>query len=44
MQIFNVYSRRNEWFVQLDSVDPEVDPRKIKQLPIIPTLGFNFSF
>ncbi|MDE2811251.1 MAG: carboxypeptidase regulatory-like domain-containing protein [Gemmatimonadota bacterium] len=44
VQIFNVYSRRNEWFVQLDSVDPEVDPRKIKQLPIIPTLGFNVSF
>ena len=44
VQIFNVYSRRNEWFVQLDSVDPEVDPRKIKQLPVIPTLGFNFSF
>ena len=44
VQIFNVYSRRNEWFVQLDSVDPEVDPRKIKQLPIIPTLGFNFNF
>ena len=44
VQIFNVYSRRNEWFVQLDSVDPEVDPRQIKQLPIIPTLGFSFSF
>ena len=44
VQIFNVYSRRNEWFLRLDSVDPEVDPRKIKQLPIIPTLGFNFSF
>ena len=44
VQIFNVYSRRNEWFLQLDLVDPEVDPRKIKQLPIIPTLGFNFNF
>ena len=44
VQIFNVYSRRNEWFLQLDPVDPEVDPRKIKQLPIIPTLGFSFSF
>ena len=44
VQIFNVYSRRNEWFLQFDSVDPEVDPRKIKQLPIIPTLGFNFNF
>ena len=44
VQIFNVYSRRNEWFVPLDSVEPEVAPRKIKQLPIIPTLGFNFAF
>ena len=44
VQVFNVYSRRNEWFVQLDAVKPEVDPRKIKQLPIIPTLGVNFSF
>ena len=44
VQIFNVYSRRNEWFVQLDSLEPEVDPQKIKQLPIIPTLGFNFAF
>ena len=42
VQVFNVYSRRNEWFVQL--VEPEVDPRKIEQLPIIPTLGVNFSF
>ena len=44
VQVFNVYSRRNEWFVQLDAVEPEVDPRKIKQLPIIPTLGVNFAF
>ena len=44
VQIFNVYSRRNEWFLQLDSVNPEVDPQKIEQLPIIPTLGFNFAF
>ena len=44
VQIFNVYSRRNEWFLQLDSVEPEVDPQKIEQLPIIPTLGFNFNF
>ena len=44
VQVFNIYSRRNEWFVQLDAVEPEVDPRKIKQLPIIPTLGVNFSF
>lgn len=44
VQVFNVYSRRNEWFVQLDSVEPEVEPQKIKQLPMVPTLGFNFAF
>ncbi len=44
VQIFNVYSRRNEWFLQLDLVNREIDPRKIRQLPIIPSLGFNFSF
>ena len=44
VQVFNVYSRRNEGFVQLDSVEPEVEPQKIKQLPMVPTLGFNFAF
>ena len=44
LQIFNIYSRRNEWFVQYDTQDTETEPEVIKQLPIIPTLGFNFSF
>jgi len=44
LQIFNLYSRRNEWFVQFDTNSPETEPEVIKQLPIVPTLGFNFSF
>ena len=44
LQIFNIYSRRNEWFVQFDTNNPETEPEVIKQLPIVPTLGFNFSF
>ena len=44
LQIFNLYSRRNEWFVQFNTNNPETQPEVIKQLPILPTLGFNFSF
>ena len=44
LQIYNLYSRRNEWFVVFNTNDPETEPEVIKQLPIIPTLGFNFSF
>ena len=44
LQIFNIYSRRNEWFVQFNTNNPETEPEVIKQLPIVPTLGFNFSF
>ena len=44
VQIFNIYSRRNEWFVEFNTNNPETEPQVIKQLPIVPTLGFNFSF
>ncbi len=44
LQIFNLYSRRNEWFVQYDADNPGTEPEVVKQLPIIPTLGFNFAF
>ena len=40
VQAFNVFSRRNEWFVLFDETEPEV----IKMLPIVPTLGINFNF
>ena len=33
LQIFNIYSRRNEWFVQFNTNNPETEPEVIKQLP-----------
>jgi len=44
LQIFNVYSRRNEWFVQYNTKGPYTEPEITHQLPIIPTLGMNFEF
>lgn len=40
VQVFNVFNRRNEWFVIFDESNPDV----IKMLPIVPTLGINFNF
>jgi len=53
IQIFNLYSRRNDWFVQYNlETDSEdglyqeqyIDPTVVKQLPIIPSIGINFEF
>jgi hypothetical protein len=44
VQIFNAYSRRNEWFVQYDTDHPTTRPEVVKMLPIVPTLGLDFSF
>jgi hypothetical protein len=44
LQIFNVYSRRNEWFVQYDTANPETEPKVVKQLPVIPSFGLEVSF
>ncbi len=44
LQVFNVYNRRNEWFVQYNADDQETEPEVIKMLPIVPTLGINFAF
>jgi hypothetical protein len=44
VQVFNAYNRRNEWFVQYDVDDPETDPKVVKMLPIVPTIGINFGF
>jgi hypothetical protein len=46
VQVFNLYSRRNDWFVQYD-IDPDertVDAVVVRQLPIIPSIGINFEF
>lgn len=42
LQVFNLYSRRNEWFVQFANDKPDADV--FKMLPIVPSLGVSFSF
>jgi hypothetical protein len=44
LQVFNVYNRKNEWFVQYDTEESQTVPKIIHQLPIIPTIGVNFEF
>ncbi|MBI4530919.1 MAG: TonB-dependent receptor plug domain-containing protein, partial [Candidatus Latescibacteria bacterium] len=44
IQVFNVYNRRNEWFIQYKTEKPETDPEVVKMLPIIPTVGVDFRF
>ena len=44
LQVFNVYSRRNEWFVQFDPDSIQTDPEVVKMLPIVPTVGINYTF
>ncbi len=43
LQVFNVYNRRNEWFVQYDTDNPKTEPKVVKMLPIVPTIGLNFK-
>ena len=44
-QVFNLYSRRNEWFIQYSNqTDEQIEPEIIKMLPIIPSLGVTFEF
>jgi len=44
IQIFNVYNRRNEWFIQYDTNNDIIDATVVRMLPIIPSLGVNFRF
>jgi hypothetical protein len=46
VQIFNLYSRRNDWFVSydVDNEDFNVEANVVRQLPIIPSIGINFEF
>jgi hypothetical protein len=44
IQVFNVYSRRNDWFVQYNFDEDVIDPLVVRQLPIIPSVGVNFEF
>ncbi len=44
LQVFNLYSRRNEWFIQYSTDEAETRAEVIQQLPVVPTLGLNFVF
>ncbi len=44
LQVFNIYNRRNEWFITYDPTDTGAGPDVIKMLPIVPTLGIDFKF
>ena len=44
IQVFNLYSRRNEWFVQYGENEDGVEVEVVKMLPIIPSVGVNFTF
>ena len=35
IQVFNLYSRRNEWFVQYDLEDGEAEATVFRMLPVI---------
>ena len=43
LQVFNVYNRRNEWFVENDNGGDQT-PKVFKMLPVVPTLGVDFGF
>ncbi|MSR83195.1 MAG: TonB-dependent receptor [Candidatus Latescibacteria bacterium] len=44
VQIFNTYSRRNEWFVQYDASRADTRPKVFSMLPVLPTFGLSLSF
>lgn len=44
LEVFNVYSRRNEWFIQYETDGAITTAVVARQLPIIPSLGVSFEF
>lgn len=43
VQVFNLYSRRNEWFVQYGIEGLTAEPEVYRMLPIIPSLGLRVA-
>ena len=43
VQVFNLYSRRNEWFVQYGIEHLAAEPEIYRMLPIIPSLGLRVA-
>lgn len=44
IEVFNVYNRRNEWFVQYNTDEEVTEATMVRMLPIIPSVGVNFAF
>lgn len=44
IEIFNLYSRENEWFINYQRDEDVVDAEVVHMLPIIPSIGINVWF
>ncbi len=44
IEVFNIYSRRNEWFIQYDRSGEVVTADVVRMLPIVPSIGVNVWF
>jgi hypothetical protein len=44
IEVFNVYNRRNEWFVQYETDGPVTEATVVQMLPLIPSVGVNLEF
>lgn len=44
IEVFNIYSRRNEWFVQYETDDAVTEATMVRMLPLIPSVGVTFAF
>ena len=44
IEVFNLYNRRNEWFVQYNTDDEITEATMVRMLPLIPSVGVNFAF
>ncbi len=44
LEIFNLYNRRNEWFVQYTTEDEVTEATVVRMLPLIPSVGVNLEF
>lgn len=44
LQVFNLYNRENEWFVQYNDEGAVVVPEVVGMLPLIPSLGIRTRF
>ena len=44
LEVFNIYNRRNEWFVQYETDEEVTKATMVRMLPVIPSVGVNFEF